>query len=380
MEMNNNGQNETVNDETTSENSMIPQTSQKVGRKIVFMNENEIPYKKYRIESESEEEVIEEENKNIDKLKSTIKGKSKKTKKKKLKKKCKQQKESESNTEISSSIFKYFKLDKYYFPGNKFQSTFIGKNIGGKKKKKLKKRLGKCLENIENEFENLTGKRMLKMQDRKIKLPCIWQSCRFEGLKLKGHLMSKSHQCTKETAQLADSFLHSKIKHICLVNKHGIPKPAICPDCNICIARIDSHLINRHQITRDSETFKKEIKKCREFSRDYEQNFHSIVESNDNDSDSLRSNDNDSNSDNKFRSDEDHGKIRADISTSTKIFNPTTKKADEYSNLPKSSTPLVRLRGANPTITPADYEQNTILIYKKTFNKRIKEKIWNNKS
>ena len=47
-------------DETTSENSMIPQTSQKVGRKIVFMNENEIPYKKYRIESESEEEVIEE--------------------------------------------------------------------------------------------------------------------------------------------------------------------------------------------------------------------------------------------------------------------------------------------------------------------------------
>ena len=38
--MNNNDQNETVNDEATSENSMIPQTTQKVGRKIVFMNEN----------------------------------------------------------------------------------------------------------------------------------------------------------------------------------------------------------------------------------------------------------------------------------------------------------------------------------------------------
>ena len=60
MEMNNNGQNETVNDETTSENSMIPQTSQKVGRKKVLMNENERP------------QVIEEENENIDKLKSTI--------------------------------------------------------------------------------------------------------------------------------------------------------------------------------------------------------------------------------------------------------------------------------------------------------------------
>ena len=60
MEMNNNGKNETVNDETTSENRMIPQTSQKVGRKKVLMNENERP------------QVIEEENENIDKLKSTI--------------------------------------------------------------------------------------------------------------------------------------------------------------------------------------------------------------------------------------------------------------------------------------------------------------------
>ena len=58
--MNNNGKNETVNDETTSENRMIPQTSQKVGRKKVLMNENERP------------QVIEEENENIDKLKSTI--------------------------------------------------------------------------------------------------------------------------------------------------------------------------------------------------------------------------------------------------------------------------------------------------------------------
>ena len=42
--MNNNGKNETVNDETTSENSMIPQTPQKVDRKIIFMNENERPH------------------------------------------------------------------------------------------------------------------------------------------------------------------------------------------------------------------------------------------------------------------------------------------------------------------------------------------------
>ena len=84
MEMNNNGNNEkcAVNDDTTSDNSMIPiisPTSPKEGRKIVFINENERPHNKYWIESESEE-VIEQENEDIDKLKSTIKRKSEKKK------------------------------------------------------------------------------------------------------------------------------------------------------------------------------------------------------------------------------------------------------------------------------------------------------------
>ena len=87
MEMNNNGNNEkcAVNDDTTSDNSMIPITSPpspKEGRKIVLINETERPHKKYRIESKSEE-VIEQENEDIHKRKSTIKRKSEKEKKKK---------------------------------------------------------------------------------------------------------------------------------------------------------------------------------------------------------------------------------------------------------------------------------------------------------
>ena len=64
------------------------------------------------------------------------------------------------------SILKYFKLDKY-LPGNKFQSTFIDKNVDSKKKKNLKKKLPKDLKNIEKEFEKLPGKKVLKMQGRK---------------------------------------------------------------------------------------------------------------------------------------------------------------------------------------------------------------------
>ena len=87
MEMNNNGNNEkcAVNDDTTSDNSMIPiisPTSPKEGRKIVFINENERPHNKYRTELETEE-VIEQENEDIDKLKSTIKRKSEKNKRQK---------------------------------------------------------------------------------------------------------------------------------------------------------------------------------------------------------------------------------------------------------------------------------------------------------
>ena len=140
MEINNNGNNEkcAVNDDTTSDNSMIPiisPTSPKEGRKIVFINENERPHNKYWIESESAE-VIQQENEDLHQLKSTIKRKSEKKRQKKLKKNCKIQSnsESESDTEISSSRLKYSKLDKY-LPANKFQSTFIGKNVDSTKKK-----------------------------------------------------------------------------------------------------------------------------------------------------------------------------------------------------------------------------------------------------
>ena len=88
MEMNNNGNKEkcAVNENTTCYNCMIPiisPTSPKEGRKIVFTNENERPHNKYQIESELEEEVIEQENEDIDKLKSTIKRKSEKNKRQK---------------------------------------------------------------------------------------------------------------------------------------------------------------------------------------------------------------------------------------------------------------------------------------------------------
>ena len=84
MKKNNNNEKCAVND-TTSDNSMIPiisPTSPKEGRKIVFINEKERPCNKYRIESESEE-VIEQENEDIHKLKSTIKRKSEKKKRQK---------------------------------------------------------------------------------------------------------------------------------------------------------------------------------------------------------------------------------------------------------------------------------------------------------
>ena len=58
----------------------------------------------------------------------------KKTKDKKTEKECKQQgnSECESDTEISLLILKYLKLDKYLL-GNKFQSTFIDKNVDSTK-------------------------------------------------------------------------------------------------------------------------------------------------------------------------------------------------------------------------------------------------------
>ena len=54
--------------------------------------------------------------------------------------------------------------------------------------------------------------------------------------------------------------MNKKIKHICLVDKNGIPKPAICRECHTWNSRIDVHLIYIHEISRDSEKLQKEIK------------------------------------------------------------------------------------------------------------------------
>ena len=70
--------------------------------------------------------------------------------------------------------------------------------------------------------------------------------------------------------------------------------------------------MNCHQICCDSETLKKEIK-CREYSKIYEQNFCSILQSNDNDSDS----------DHKFCSDVDHGKSNQIFLRQQKYFTQT---------------------------------------------------------
>ena len=100
---------------------------------------------------------------------------------------------------------------------------------------------------------------MLKMQGRKettiytlIKTP----SWKFEGVMLKWHLISKSHKLPKKESEIAESFVNQEIKH--LVNKHRIPKPDFGSEYHTSIGRIDVHLIHSHQITCGSKKFQKE--------------------------------------------------------------------------------------------------------------------------
>ena len=111
----------------------------------------------------------------------------------KLKEKCKQQNSSESvsNTDTSTTIFKYFRLDKYYLPGNNFQLRFINKDLYCTKKN-LEKTLEKRLKRNGREAGALTSKKKLNMQCRKTKVPCTSQSSKFEDVKSKQHLRSNS--------------------------------------------------------------------------------------------------------------------------------------------------------------------------------------------
>ena len=83
-----------------------------------------------------------------------------------MKEKGKQQNGSESvsDTDTSTTILKCYRLDKYYFPGNKFQFTFINKDVDCTKIKKAETNLEKLLKKLEREFATLTGDKKLNMQ------------------------------------------------------------------------------------------------------------------------------------------------------------------------------------------------------------------------
>lgn len=140
--------------------------------------------------------------------------------------------------------------------------------------------------------------------------------------------------------------MNQKIKHISLVNKHGIPKPAICQACHTSNGRIEVHIIHTHQKTCGLEKFQKEMKKCRKYIKIYAQNFCCIVV--------LSNTDRDGDND-----DVDHDE---NISAPKKIFNVKTKEVNKPTKIiktekgkkrqmPKSSATRICLRGANPTIT-----------------------------
>ena len=170
--------------------------------------ENATTNKIFPQEPQSNQEVSEQENGE----QTTIDNKSEN-----MKEKCKLQNSSESvsDTETSTSIFRYFRFDKYYPLGNRFQLTFIDKDVDCTKRKKLERILEKRLKKIRRKFETLTGKEKLNMQCRKRKLQCTSPSCKFEDVKLEQHLRSKSHNLPQKRSALAQSFMSQKTKHIC---------------------------------------------------------------------------------------------------------------------------------------------------------------------
>ena len=76
-------------------------------------------------------------------------------------------------------------------------------------------------------------------------------------------------------AALIESFLRHTVNHETLVIRRGVPKPSMCGKCKSFLQRIDTHLVNFHQITRNSSEFKRALVKCynntRSFITDFEQ-------------------------------------------------------------------------------------------------------------
>ena len=91
---------------------------------------------------------------------------------------------------------KYIKFDNSQIPGTVFKS-----------KGRVEKILKQKLKHIRRAYRTLAGRKHLKMQDTKSKLPCISHSCKFEGVRLKRYLRSKCHDLSEKDPEMAESYM-----------------------------------------------------------------------------------------------------------------------------------------------------------------------------
>lgn len=103
-------------------------------------------------------------------------------------------------------------------------------------------------------MQNLTGKKYLELSNGRQRLVCLFKSCQFEGIRLKQHVIGKSHKIDEQDANLRETYLTHKINYICSIVKHGLSETTICPDWHTCF---DHHLNHVHQIRRDTTEIRK---------------------------------------------------------------------------------------------------------------------------
>lgn len=144
---------------------------------------------------------------------------------------------------------KLYKGSKSFFPGQKLQFSFRGKDVKVDEeslsmlKSILNQKKRKIIENTKKLF---CGKEL-----NFTKKP-LQYNCNFIGAKVKRHLQSGSHKFPEEKAKLYESFIWHQLNHVTLIVIHQMNKPTMYHICKTFFDRTDTHFQHFHQCKRQT--------------------------------------------------------------------------------------------------------------------------------
>ena len=169
--------------------------------------------------------------------------------------------ESKDKHEYSICLSKIYKGDSFYYPEvpfdnglDKFESNELEKEA---LRSAITKQKNKIIAKLTDLFGDICNVKMTftKKGQQRILIRCPVLNCNVQEHELKRHLIRNKHKWSEEEANSHVSFCTRYFKYVTKFVKDGVMIPKFCTECNSFFGRMDHHLSINHKLDKSDDKY-----------------------------------------------------------------------------------------------------------------------------